>query len=48
MRFVNYVSHISNDFLKEESGSSFMEHILLGALIVVVCTLFFMALNKDS
>lgn len=48
MRFVNNVSHISIDFLREESGASFIEHVLLGSLIVVVCTLFIMALNKDS
>lgn len=48
MRFVNYVSHISKDFLSDETGSSRMENILLGALIVVVFTLLLMALNKDS
>lgn len=48
MRFVNYVSHISSDFLREESGSSPMENILLGALIVVVFTLLMLALNKGS
>lgn len=48
MRFIHHVSHISMDFLKEESGSSFMAHVLLGALIAVVCTLLILALKKDS
>lgn len=48
MRFVKYVSHISKDFLSDESGSSFMENILLGALVVVVFILLLMALNKNS
>lgn len=48
MRFINYASHISIDFLKEESGTSFVEHVLLGALVAVVCTLLIMALHKDS
>lgn len=48
MRFMDHVTHISMIFLKEESGSSFMEHVLLGALIAVICTLFILAMNKDS
>jgi hypothetical protein len=48
MRFVKYVSHISSDFFREESGASPMENILLGVLIVVIFTLFMLALNKGS
>lgn len=48
MRLVNYVSHISKCFYSDESGSSLMENILLGALIVVVFTLLMLALNKSS
>ena len=48
MRLVNYVSHISKDFFRDESGSSLIENILLGALIAVVFILLLMALNKDS
>jgi hypothetical protein len=35
-------------FVSDESGSSPMENILLGALIVVVFTLLILALNKSS
>lgn len=48
MRFLNHVSHISSDFLREESGSSLIEHLLLGSLIAVVFTLCLLGLNKDS
>lgn len=48
MRFVKHVSHISSDFFRDESGSSPIENILLGTLIVVVFTLLLLALNKGS
>ena len=48
MRFVNYVSQISADFMVEESGASLMENVLLCSLVAVVFTLCLLALNKDS
>jgi hypothetical protein len=48
MRFVNYVSHISADFMMEESGASLMESVLLCSLISVVFALCLLALNKDA
>lgn len=48
MRFVNYVSYISLDFMAEESGASFMENVLVGSLIAVVLTLCLLAMNRDS
>jgi hypothetical protein len=48
MRFVNYVSHISLDFMMEESGAALMESVLVGSLVAVVFTLCLLALNKDS
>ena len=47
MRSSDYESHILIEFLKEESGSSLIERILIASLIAVVCGLFFMALNKN-
>ncbi len=48
MRFIDHVSHISIDFLREESGAPFIEHVLLSSLIAVVCALFILALSKDQ
>lgn len=48
MRFMNHVSYISIDFLREESGASLAEHLLVFSLVAVVFTLCLLALKKDS
>ena len=48
MRSTDYLSHAVTSFLKDEAGASFVEYALLGALVIVVCTLVLLALNKDG
>lgn len=40
------VLHTIINFLKEESGASLMEYVLIGSLIVVVSGLFLLAFSK--
>ena len=47
MRLVDYVSYTLIKFLKDESGAPLIEYALIASLIVVVCGLFLLALNKD-
>ena len=46
MQFVEYLPSPSLYFLKDEAGASLMEHMLIGALVFVVCMLVLLALDK--
>jgi Flp pilus assembly pilin Flp len=48
MRLTDEASHALTCFLKEEDGASFIEYALVGALVVVVCTLVLLALVKNT
>ncbi|HWW07243.1 hypothetical protein [Collimonas sp.] len=48
MRLPDDLSHALTRFLKEEDGASFIEYALVGALVVVVCTLVMLALVKTA
>lgn len=48
MRLVDSVSHISVYFLKDESGASLIEGVLVASLVAVVVGLFLMAFNKNA
>lgn len=46
MQIADCLPHALMGFLKDESGASYMEYALLGSLIIMVCTLVLIALNK--
>ena len=48
MRFIDQVLHASSNFLKDESGATFIEFVLIGSLIAAVLGLFLLVLNKDT
>jgi Flp pilus assembly pilin Flp len=48
MRLTNDQSHALKCFLMEEDGASLIEYALIGALVIVVCTLALLALVKST
>ena len=48
MRLPDDLSHTLFKFLKEESGDSLIEYVLIASLTAVVSWLFVMAFNKDT
>ncbi|MBT2322948.1 hypothetical protein J7E62_11390 [Variovorax paradoxus] len=48
MRFSGYLSHTFADLLREEAGASLMEYAIVGFLVLVVCMLLLLALEKQS
>lgn len=46
MQSVDYVLHTFTGFLKDESGASLIEYVLVGAIIAVVGALSLLALYK--
>lgn len=46
MQSVDYVLHTFIEFLKDESGASLIEYVLVGAIIAVVGALSLLALYK--
>ena len=47
-RLIDQVFHANVNFLKEESGASFIECALVGSLIAAVAGLFLLVLNKHK
>ncbi|SFC76726.1 Flp family type IVb pilin [Collimonas sp. OK412] len=48
MRLTDDPSHALMSFFKEEDGASLIECALIGALVIVVCTLALLALVKST
>lgn len=48
MRLTGDQSHALMYFLNEEDGASLIEYALIGALVIVVCTLVLLALLKST
>ncbi|WP_211462707.1 Flp family type IVb pilin [Collimonas silvisoli] len=48
MRLTDDPSHALMCFFKDEDGASLIEFALIGALVVVVCTLVLLALVKTA
>lgn len=46
MPLADYLLHAVTRFAEDEAGASPMEYALLGSLVVAVCTLVLLALNK--
>ncbi|WP_172657006.1 hypothetical protein [Collimonas arenae] len=48
MRLAEKLSHAAKYLLRKEAGASLIEVALIGALIVVVCSLVLLALVKNA